>query len=108
MINLAKTKVEYSKSARETNSVRLATLVIYCTGNYYMNVEVVLTRDLFSSGLTIHSPCSLLTSTLSLSLLLKSSFSLSTKYRSMVIQAGEKDVMEWLNALDPLLVGTLR
>ena len=59
MINLAKTKVEYSKSARETNSVRLATFIIYCTGNYYMNVEVVLTRDLFSSGLTIHSPCSL-------------------------------------------------
>ena len=37
MINLAKTKVEYSKSARETNSVRLATLVIYCTGNYCMD-----------------------------------------------------------------------
>ena len=61
MINLAKTKVEYSKSAREPNSVRLATLIIYCTGNYYIDDWMLrfLTRDLFSSGLTIHSPCSL-------------------------------------------------
>lgn len=40
--------------------------------------------------------------------LIQNTFSVSTKYRSIVLQTQEKDLVDWLYALDPLLAGTIR
>ena len=36
-------------------------------------------------------------------------FKICTKHRSLVLQTTERDdVLDWLNALDPLLIGTIK
>lgn len=40
--------------------------------------------------------------------LAQNTFSICTKYRGVLLQAKEKEVQEWIYAMDPLLAGSLK
>lgn len=40
--------------------------------------------------------------------LFQNTFSICTKYRGMLLQTKEKEVQEWIYAMDPLLAGSIK
>lgn len=42
------------------------------------------------------------------SLVSQNTFTISTKHRTIIVQNPDKDIMEWVYALDPLETGTIR
>lgn len=80
IINLAGAKVQYSKDKQKTSGVRW------------------------------HSGCGHVVDhvTVTCTFLFQNTFSICTKYRGILLQTKEKEVQEWIYAMDPLLAGSIK
>ena len=92
MVNLAGAKVQYSKD-KQNAAVR------NMSGG----------SDRLDRPYCAHySDCCCHFSLLLVFVLIQNTFSICTKYRGILLQAREREVGEWLYALDPLLAGSIK